>query len=126
MDYLKMEGKEKSGLRPDDGEGLALMRGAPRILLRSRLQIPHPSVRGKQPPQGLLESQLHCSDTSREAVVPRTGSADQRPHPQHFRNSCTFLQTWSHNRGLSPCLPTKAAFSSECPPRTPLVTTLVA
>lgn len=29
MDYLKMEGKEKSGLRPDDGEGLALMQGHP-------------------------------------------------------------------------------------------------
>lgn len=39
MDYLKIEGGKISGLRTDDGEDLALMQGAPRILLRSGVPI---------------------------------------------------------------------------------------
>lgn len=62
-------GKKKSGLRPDEEEDLALIQGAPRILLRSKVPILQPFCQRKVATiNNLLGSQLHCLDTSREAV----------------------------------------------------------
>lgn len=69
MGYLKIEGGKKSGLRPDEEEDLALIQGAPRILLRSKVPILQPFCQRKVATiNNLLGSQLHCLDTSREAV----------------------------------------------------------
>lgn len=56
-EYLNIEGEGKAGLRPDDGEDLALMKRAPRILLSSGVQIPQPSCQGEV----ATVNNAHCS-----------------------------------------------------------------